>query len=272
MELVAVTPADAVIQAARMIRDKGEKVAPRGMETRELRHVQIVVMKPSAIPFDIPGRGIKPFIAAAEALQLIGQISVPELMIAGASQFGRYTDGGIFHGAYGVRVHGRIKPVIDKLCEDPWSRQAVLSIYDSRQDLGASVRDVPCTISLQFIGRDDRLDMRTSMRSNDVWLGLPYDLHQFIALQAAIAKDLNIEVGTYVHSVGSLHAYEHDLEKIDGLGDPDLDAETSEIWSGKFIDDIAMDCRRILLGLGGPSDPTPWEQFCMDAVAKARTA
>lgn len=272
MELVAITPADAVIQAARLVRDKGDKISPRGMATRELTHVQLVVMKPGVLPFDIQGRELRPFIAAAEALQLVGQITVPELMVQGSSAFGRFTDGGVFHGAYGVRVHGRITPLLDALSLDHGTRQAVLSVYDAHQDLGADVRDVPCTISLQFLARNGRLDMRTSMRSNDVWLGLPYDLHQFIALQAAVAQHLSLDLGAYVHTVGSLHAYETDLEKIDELGDPYLDTPADDMWSGTFMERISSDCRRILLGLGGPEKPTPWEQFCMEAIAEARSA
>lgn len=271
MELVALTPGDAVIQAAKLVASQGEEVAPRGIPTREIRHVQILVRRPS-LPFDIEGRSLRPFIAAAEALQLVGQVSVPELMVRGSAPFKRYQDGQVFHGAYGVRVHGRLTPLVDTMRGDEGTRQAVLTVYDSRQDLDAPVRDVPCTISLQFLARHGRLDMRTSMRSNDVWLGLPYDLHQFIALQSAVASDLDLELGEYVHAVGSLHAYDKDLEGIADLGHPIVAEGGEDLWSGRFIDEISADCRRVLFGLGGPRKPTTWERYCQDAIAEARSA
>src|SRR4029453_8927030 len=69
-----------------------------------------------------------------------------------------------------------------------------------------------CTSTLQFVIRDHRLNLMTTMRSNDAYFGLPHDIFCFTMLQDLIARSLDIELGTYVHSVGSLHVYE---EKID---------------------------------------------------------
>lgn len=52
------------------------------------------------------------------------------------------------------------------------------------------------------------------MRSNDVYLGLPYNLVQFSALQEIVAGWLGIEVGSYHHFTDSLHVYEKDLNQI----------------------------------------------------------
>jgi thymidylate synthase len=53
--------------------------------------------------------------------------------------------------------------------------------------------------------------MHTTMRSNDVWLGLPYDLFTATILQELMAGWLGVELGTYHHHVDSLHLYaQHD--------------------------------------------------------------
>lgn len=49
--------------------------------------------------------------------------------------------------------------------------------------------------------------MLTYMRSNDAYTGLPHDVFCFTMLQEIIARNLNIDLGSYKHIVGSLHLY-----------------------------------------------------------------
>ena len=51
------------------------------------------------------------------------------------------------------------------------------------------------------------------MRSNDLWLGFPYDVFQFTCLQVRMAMELGLDIGTYTHIAGSLHLYARDFEK-----------------------------------------------------------
>ena len=50
--------------------------------------------------------------------------------------------------------------------------------------------------------------MITYMRSNDAFLGLPHDVFSFTMLQEIVARTLSVELGTYKHSIGSLHLYD----------------------------------------------------------------
>jgi thymidylate synthase len=52
------------------------------------------------------------------------------------------------------------------------------------------------------------------MRSNDAYVGLPYDIFLFTSLQELMASELDIEIGTYYHSVNSLHIYHRDIHQI----------------------------------------------------------
>lgn len=56
--------------------------------------------------------------------------------------------------------------------------------------------------------------MIVNMRSNDIFLGFPYDVFNFTMWQEYVSCKLNIEIGTYTHIVNSLHFYEKDREKI----------------------------------------------------------
>jgi len=49
--------------------------------------------------------------------------------------------------------------------------------------------------------------MFTNMRSNDAFIGLPHDVFAFTMLQEIVARTLGVGLGTYSHSVGSLHLY-----------------------------------------------------------------
>lgn len=262
MHIVAQTPSQAVQLATETIRYTGTWTSPRGMKTMEVLNATIQIVEPWHLPLRLENRSLNYKIGVLEALQLVGQTSVPELMLKATSNFSHYMDHGVFHGAYGVRVHGNLARVVQQLQKDESSRQAVLTIFDSHRDLMADVRDVPCTLSLQFFLRDDKLQMRTVMRSNDVYLGMPYDFTQFIALQGAIAAALDVEMGMYTHSVGSLHVYETHLDKaVSVKALSHAPSYNSPLWSGKSIEEITFAARELLSG-GIVPDPTGFEAHC----------
>lgn len=118
------------------------------------------------------------------------------------------------NGAYGTRWAVQWNSLLSTL-RKPESRQAVLSCWNPghpNNDLllaaCGTMPDIPCTLTLQFLLRYGRLHLVVTMRSNDVWLGMPYDIFCFTTLQCLIAAELGVDVGEYVHQVGSLHIYE----------------------------------------------------------------
>lgn len=95
--------------------------------------------------------------------------------------------------------------VKNMLKADPLSRQAVLHIKTADN---TPSRDVNCTVCLQFLIRDGKLHATVYMRSNDIWMGFPYDVFSFTAMQCKMAMELGVKIGTYTHIAGSLHLYE----------------------------------------------------------------
>ena len=212
---------DGYTRVCKHVLEKGHFTAPRGETTREVIDAVIVLDRPwDALPIGV-GRKPNLAIAAAEAAQLIGGVSHPELMVRITKNFDRFRDGGVFHGAYGPRTRSQLPTVIERLREDPETRQAVVTLWDPLHDLFSAPRDLPCTVMLQFLIRRDRLQLHTTMRSNDVWWGLAYDAFQFTQLQLAVANVLGVEPGRYYHHAVSLHAYERDWESIEALIDSD---------------------------------------------------
>lgn len=124
-------------------------------------------------------------------------------------------DGKTNNSAYGWRIFSKfgfdqweyIKELIKK---DPNTRQAVIHIKDASN---TPTKDTPCTVYLQFLLRDNKLNLSVHMRSNDIWMGVPYDMFSFCFLQVKMAMELGVEVGQYSHYAGSLHLYKRDYEK-----------------------------------------------------------
>lgn len=130
-------------------------------------------------------------------------------------------DGVTNNSAYGyvlMKKHGfnQIEKIIELLKYDPNSRRAVLNINEANEHV-IETKDEPCTICLQFLIRDNKLHCTAIMRSNDIWLGFPYDVVFFTELQKYIASRLMVGYGTYTHFATSLHVYDRDFEKITNL-------------------------------------------------------
>jgi thymidylate synthase len=98
--------------------------------------------------------------------------------------------------------------VTEILQTDVDSRRAVLLFHEPAMLTDPNAKDVPCATTLQFLVRDNKLHAFTHMRSNDAIWGLPYDVFLFTMLQELMALELDVQLGTYSHSVTSLHLYE----------------------------------------------------------------
>lgn len=187
----------------------GQFNAARDQPTRELFDVTIRLEDPSrAVPYAV-GRRLHMPIASAEYVQLVGGYSDLHQLAAITPRFREFADGDRLQGAYGPRLFDQWPHVITKLQEDRDTRQAVVNLWRPDELLDGS-RDVPCTLSLGFFIRNNQLHMKTNMRSNDLWTGLPYDFAVFTALQRTLAWVLNLDPGGYTHHVWSLHLYERD--------------------------------------------------------------
>ena len=251
MNLSIPTLGDSYPTIISLLRSEGEKVSPRGIDTVELRGFQLCIQDVSrdVLPTGW-GRGVNPRIAILEAMQLVCGESYPALLVEHAPNFKQFMDGQAFHGAYGPRIRSQIPSMIDTFTHDFDTRQGVLTIWDPAIDGRIPTKDQPCTISLQFLVRHNKLDLVVNMRSNDVWWGLPYDVYQFSSLQRAIACTLGCDMGSYTHNVGSMHMYARDFEAADNMYKPrDMAVDrTALIYHAGFAawDTIVADAKAVL--------------------------
>lgn len=199
---------------------RGEERSPRGIATRDIGPATVVLWDVTeSLPLGT-GRNINRKIAAAEAIQLIGAFSEPELLFSASANFKKYAEpDGTFYGAYGSRIGTQASSVVHKLKSDSNSRQAVVTLWDPHLDNHEGKNDYPCTIALNFALVHDRLNMNVVMRSQDVWLGAPFDWFQFTQLMQTIADLLHVECGKYSHTSWSTHLYERNVDDVHQLTD-----------------------------------------------------
>ena len=191
--------------------ESGSKTSPRGRPTREIIGSTVVIEDPAFSVITLPKRRLNYSFMAAEFLWMMSGMNRVDMIepfnknIVMAQNDGEVT----FTGAYGPKIVEQLGYVVSTLRRDPDSRQAIIGIWRERP---RESRDIPCTVSLQFLIRDGKLRMITYMRSNDVWLGFPYDVFNFTMLQRYTAYLLGVEAGEYIHMAGSFHLYDDNEE------------------------------------------------------------
>jgi thymidylate synthase len=129
-------------------------------------------------------------------------------------------DGEIFNGAYGPRMGSQWLWLIDLIKRDRDTRQGIVSIWTPAPK---NSKDIPCTLSLQVLLRGGKLHGVVTMRSQDLWLGLPYDFFNFSQIVNGLAGELDVECGSLTFNVGSSHVYANNFSKMqDVLESPSL--------------------------------------------------
>src|SRR6266481_8019493 len=100
------------------------------------------------------------------------------------------------------------------LIHDKDTRQAIL-MFRLPEHAWMGNKDQVCTLHGIFMIRDNKLNLTINMRSNDMTLGLVYDMPWFISLMYRMQEDLKevypqLGIGTYTHYVHNIHIYDRD--------------------------------------------------------------
>lgn len=202
----------------------GENVPSRNGNTKEIFGWSGTIMHPEKCFLTQSSRHLSAGYAAAELLWYLCRSDRSEWLTPYAPQYKNFAqEDGSVYGAYGARwarartgMNDQLIDCYDLLCRDATSRQAVVTHWypaDAHMACHTPKRDIPCTLSFQFLVRDGKLHMHVNMRSNDAWLGTPYDVFCFCTIQVLMASALGYAVGQYNHSVASMHLYEKDWTK-----------------------------------------------------------
>jgi thymidylate synthase len=200
--------------AIEAIRSHGDRiVASKGSNT-ELRGVLLELTNPLARISRTETRGL-PFSALGEFCWYLAKTNDLAFIRYYIREYVKFADGDAIFGGYGPRLFNlrginQIQSITELLTRKPTTRQAVVQLFNA-EDILEDHKDLPCTCTLQFMMRNESLELITHMRSNDAYWGLPHDVFCFTMLQEIVARSLSVPVGTYRHIAGSLHLYDrHD--------------------------------------------------------------
>lgn len=232
--------------------DNPDHVAePRGQRTREKLDYQFRVLKPVVEPIitDDPERNTVIEQYTAKEVELYDSCSNKAEDFGKASKFWLKlaNPDGTVNSAYGHLIwknasHGHpfFESEIKKEGTDyntlktyrrtpwEWAKTSLIADKDTRQAIlrfslpqhqWVGNKDQTCTLHGIFMIRENKLNLTITMRSNDLTLGLVYDLPWFISLMYRMQAELketypDLQIGSYTHQVHSLHIYDRDEEKI----------------------------------------------------------
>lgn len=145
--------------------------------------------------------------------------------------------GSIGEGAYGAQWRSfsgpdgkkvdQLKNVIETIKKFPDSRRLLVNAWNAATvDLALLP---PCHYAFQFYVSEGKLSCMFSLRSNDLFLGLPFNISSYALLTHLVAKECGLEVGELIYTGADVHIYENHIEqcKIQLTREP---KEFPELW------------------------------------------
>lgn len=196
---------------------EGEFITTRELKTLELCNVNFCLSNPLNRITNNSKRKWKLPLAIGEFAWHVSGSNNLDFITYYARQWKNFSNDGklISQSCYGYKIfkkdisgESQWHRLIKLLKKDKYSRRAVLDLYDSDKGIDYFAKDIACVCTVQFLIRNEKLDVIVNMRSNDLIWGLPYDIYLFTMLQEMLALELGIGLGRYYHNVGSMHIYE----------------------------------------------------------------
>ena len=140
--------------------------------------------------------------------------------------------------AFGV---DQLMNIISKLEKDPSSRQQVLMTWNPHVDNVAEASNIPCPFTAVINIIDHKLNIHLTLRSNDVYLGLPYDVMMYTLLGNALANELGVEAGELFYSIAHGHLYDNQYNAAAEVLNSARKGEAFEIDLDWSVNDILKD-------------------------------
>lgn len=123
------------------------------------------------------------------------------------------------------RTIDQIVEVVAQIKANPSSRRLIVSAWnpadlpDERISPQENVRRgkmalPPCHSLFQFYVLNGRLSCQLYQRSNDLFLGQPYNIAQYALLVHMVAHQCDLEVQDYIHTIGDAHLYLNHLDQV----------------------------------------------------------
>jgi thymidylate synthase len=107
----------------------------------------------------------------------------------------------------------QMQQVIESIKTNPNSRRHIVSAWNPAEVDNMALP--PCHTLFQFYVADGKLSCQLYQRSADVFLGVPFNIASYALLTHLIAKECNLEVGEFIHTLGDAHLYKNHLTQVE---------------------------------------------------------
>jgi|UniRef100_A0A6C0DVQ5 thymidylate synthase len=111
----------------------------------------------------------------------------------------------------------QLEYVVDLLKNDPFSRRIMMSYWNPPDFEKTAL--LPCHYSVQFYVEEDiykqkHLSCHFTMRSNDLFLGHPFNIFSYAVMTYILAAKTNMKPKELVFTGGDVHIYKNHLEQV----------------------------------------------------------
>jgi thymidylate synthase len=124
---------------------------------------------------------------------------------------------------YGVQLRSwsngsfdQLSNIIDCIKKDPYSRRHFISFWNPVDVFVNEVALPPCHISFQFyVTKTNELDCHFYMRSNDLFLGAPFNIASYALLTHIVGKLTGYQPRFLIQSIGDAHIYSNHVKQVE---------------------------------------------------------
>ena len=127
----------------------------------------------------------------------------------------------------------QIETLLEQIKKNPNSRRHILTAWNPAElDLMSLP---PCHAFSQFFVSENKLSCQLYQRSCDMFLGVPFNIASYSLLTHIIARECNLQVGFFIHTLGDYHIYHQHFSQVEiqllrTIRDiPDLEFKTKKI-------------------------------------------
>lgn len=138
---------------------------------------------------------------------------VPEKGVAlGAEVFVEETHPYVRREVDGSLSFDQLGWAIDELKHNPNSRRIVITAWHPAN--AAISKLPPCHITWILNVQTNRLNCHLTQRSADIAIGIPFNLACYALLTQAIAQEVGLQLGEFVHTLVDAHIYVNHIENL----------------------------------------------------------
>jgi thymidylate synthase len=116
------------------------------------------------------------------------------------------------HNDNGYCAVDQIQWLLNEINANPDSRRLILSAWNPNQLHQMALP--PCHTFSQFRVYNGKLSCQMYQRSADAFLGVPFNIASYSLLTHIIARECDLEVGDFVHTIGDAHIYHNHFDQV----------------------------------------------------------